>query len=396
MNGVFGRWVSVVALSVVLAALARAEGIDVTVVTLEGDEQADKLIAVSEAGVKLEGGRIAQKDIAEVRFPGADAPTAAPVFYLRNGDTLKAGIVSGDDVKFKLKSAALGDLEIENKFLRAIIFPIKDGPSADALEAFAKGAPPKEDQLLLPKGDTLSGFMEKFTDKNLSFNAGGQARTYQYDQVAGFRLAPLDEYKPPAEFRGTVVLRDGSNLTGKLISLKDRVLLMEAINGKQWKIPMDAPQSIQFKGGKLAYVSDLQPKAVDEKPYAGGMPVVYRWRKDRSVTGEKLTVGAKVHPRGIGVHSYSKLTYDLGGQYLKLLGEVALDAASSPNATAAWKIVVDGKEVAAGTAKAAEKSQPIKVDLKEANQLDLICDYGPDDDDAGDHLDWANLRLIKP
>jgi hypothetical protein len=34
--------------------------------------------------------------------------------------------------------------------------------------------------------------------------------------------------------------------------------------------------------------------------------------------------------------------------------------------------------------------------LTQARQLELVCDYGPDDDDAGDHLDWANARLLKP
>ena len=58
--------------------------------------------------------------------------------------------------------------------------------------------------------------------------------------------------------------------------------------------------------------------------------------------------------------------------------------------------VVDAKEVKAGIAKAGEKAQAVKVVLAGAQRLELICDYGPDDDDAGDNLDWANARLIKP
>jgi hypothetical protein len=60
-----------------------------------------------------------------------------------------------------------------------------------------------------------------------------------------------------------------------------------------------------------------------------------------------------------------------------------------------WKISVDGKEAASGVAKPGEPAKPQKIDVKDAKELELVCDYGPDEDDAGDHFDWANARLIK-
>ena len=128
----------------------------------------------------------------------------------------------------------------------------------------------------------------------------------------------------------------------------------------------------------------------------GGAPVVWRWRKDLSAAGQPLRMNKKEYAHGLGVHSYSKITFALDGAYAKLLGEVGLDAAAGPQTTCDWKVQADGKELAAGSAKAGETPQKISVSVTGAKSLDLICDYGPDEDDAGDHLDWAEARLVKP
>lgn len=90
------------------------------------------------------------------------------------------------------------------------------------------------------------------------------------------------------------------------------------------------------------------------------------------------------------------MTYDLGGAYARFLTEVGMDASAPPKAVCSWKVLVDGKEGAAGTSKAGGEKTPLKIDVTGAKQLELICDYGPDEDDSGDRLDFAKARLIKP
>jgi len=380
-----------------LCGAARAESVDVTLVTLEGEEKAEKLADIKPDAFVLEQGSAAFKDVAELRFGGAESAPPNVSIHLRNGDQLKAAILSGDDARLKLKNAALGELDLENHFIDGISFIIKDGPVPEVIEAFMKAAPPKgEDQLLLPKGDTVSGFVEKFSDKDLTFNAGGQSRQFAFDAIAGFRLAPLKEYQRHADFRATLLFRDGSTVTGKLSGLKDKAIAFESLSGQEWRAEASAVRSIVFQGGKLVYLSDLKPKDVEQKPYVGGMPVVYAWRRDQAATGEKLVIAGKPYARGIGVHSYARLSFDLGGQYAKLLCDVGLDATAPAAAVCSWKIVADGKELAAGTAKAGDTPQTVRKEINGMKTLELICDYGADDDDAGDHFDWANARLIKP
>jgi len=393
------KFLSLIAMlsALLFAGAVQAEAVDVTIVTLEGEEKGAKLADIKPDAFVLEQGEAAFKDISELRFNLVETAPPAAAILLRNGDLLKGTILSGDDTKLKLKTSALGEVELENHFIDGISFTIKDGPAADVVESFMKAPAPKgEDQLLLPKGDIVSGFVEKFSEKDFTFNVGGQSRQFAFDAIAGFRLAPLKDYQKHTDFRATLNLRDGSSVTGKLTGLKEKTIAFESISGQEWRAESSGLKSITFQGGKLVYLSDLKPKDVDQKPYVGGMPVVYGWRRDLAATGEKLTINGKQYARGLGVHSYSRLSYDLNGQFAKLLVDVGLDATAAAAAVCYWKIVADGKELAAGTAKAGDPPQTIRKDLDGVKTLELICDYGADDDDAGDHFDWANARLIKP
>jgi hypothetical protein len=392
MTGLVKRYSSLLILFCVASCVRAA---DVTVVTLEGEERKGQLEEISPAGFKLSTGMANMAEIAEVRFaPLAAAPGI--VLHLRNGDELRVAIVSGDDAKLKVKNPALGDLDIGNQFWRALVFVPKVSPDKAAVDEFLQAAPSQEDLILMPSGDKQNGIFETFNDKEVQFNVGNVTKPYAYDTIAAFRMAPIKEYTAPKDFRATIDLRDGSRLTGKLAALKDNKVSFEAIDGATWSVSTDAIRSIRFQGGKLAYLSDLQPKNVEEKSFVGGMPFIFSWKPDRSATGEPLNISGTSYERGLGVHSYSKLTYDLNGQYAKFLCDVGLDASVVGSSVCAWKVIVDGKEIAAGSAKPLSSPQPLKLEIANAKQLELICDYGADDDDAGDHLNWANARLIKP
>ena len=377
-------------------SLRAADTINVTVVNVEGEEKPAVLQGIADGGFKFETGAVAAKDIAEVRFAaGGSGDTTKPTLYLRNGDQLRVVVLTGNDAGVKVKSDALGELTVDNKFVDGFIFPQKEPLPADAIDSFLK-SPLTEDLLLMPKGETTKGAYEKLTEKDLNFNVEKQSKTYTFDQVAGLRLIPLDEYKAPVDLRATINLIDGSRLTGKLQGLAAGAISFEGVDGKPWKVPASAIRNIAFKGGNLAYLSDLTPKTVEEKPYVGGVPLLYHWRRDQSVAGRSLSIAGKSFEKGVGVHSYTRLVYDLGGQYAKFLASVGIDASAPQTAICSYKVLIDGKEAAAGVCKANEAAKLVKLDVKDAKELELICDYGPDEDDAGDHLDWGNARLIKP
>ncbi|MBI3829352.1 MAG: NPCBM/NEW2 domain-containing protein [Planctomycetes bacterium] len=374
-----------------------AHGLDVVLSGADGDEVAGPLQSVkADAGLEVGGKTVKLEDIAEVRVKGAAlaASTAKAKILLRNGDAIQADIVQGNDTALKANQPLLGELNLKNNALKGIVFALKDAPAETVVAAFFAGADADEDKMLTPKGETVNGFMGGFNDKEMVFEAGGQKRSIPYDQVAAFRYAALERFKPVEGLWAAVRLTDGSIVGGRLTGFAEGSLSVDSGDGIVMKVPEKALLSIEIKGGKLTYLAELTPQA-EEKPYVGGVPVVRPWRRNLAVSGEKLRLGRKEYNRGIGVHSYCKLTYTLDGAYDRFLSDVGLDASAPSSAVCSYKIMADGKELEAGDVKSGDAAKKIKVSVMGAKSLELICDYGPDNDDAGDHLDWADARLLK-
>ncbi|MCW8132091.1 MAG: NPCBM/NEW2 domain-containing protein [Planctomycetota bacterium] len=377
-----------------LACALRAA--DVTVSEADGDETTGPLKSVKADGSLEVGAKTVKiEDIAEVRVKGVSVtPSAKARVLLRDGDSIYADVLQGTDKTLKVKQDLLGELVIKNNSLKGLVFPVKDAPADSVIAGFFAGADLQEDQMLTPKGESVNGFMENFDDKKLTFDAGGQKREVPYEQLAAFRFAALEKFTPAEGVRTVLRLSDGSRVSGKLSALEDGALKLASADGTEFKVPLAALHSIEIKGGKLTYLTDLEPQA-EERPYIGGAPFVRRWRKNLSASGERLRIGRKDFTRGLGVHSYCKLAYALDGAYARFLCEVGMDEGAASGAECAYRVVADGKELHAGTAKAGEAPKKLKLELQGAKTLELICDFGPDHDDAGDHFDWADARLVK-
>lgn len=391
---------SVVPILIALFALnCHAASPEVKVTTAEGEEHAGTLDGFGADSVKVGGKEFAHKEIAGIKFPtAASAPgSLAPAVFLRNGDVYyQAAIVSADDNTLKMKSPAFGEIELDYKNLDRIVFYAPGKKMPDGLDAFVKGPPPKEDLLLTVKGDSVSGFFEKFSGKDISFNSNGQSRQFPFDQLAAVRLAALEKGETNAALNAIVIASNSSRVTAKLKGIEEGKVVLETLGGREWKVNAYEISSIEFSGGRLVYLSALEPAEQEQKPLVGGVPVVFTWRKDRSVAGTELKIGDTVYEKGIGVHSYCKLTYDLGGAYAKFICDAGVDASSPSGTDCAWKVLLDGKEAAGGVAKAGGAKTAVKVDATGVKRLELVCDYGPDGDDAGDRFDFGNARLVKP
>lgn len=388
-NGVKGV---LVALALSLGGMAQAA--QVTVVQADGEELAGALEGIdAAAGITVGGKSVKQEDIAEMTFGETSAVSAKdlPVLHLRNGDVLPVEVLgSAEKVDvLKVTSKTLGELVVRYDSIKGIEFPAK-GAKAEAVERFLTGEDPKEDQVLMADGTSATGAMESFSDKELKFND----KSFAYEKMAAFRLAPLEALKPQTGLVAHVKLADGAVLSGKLTGFAAGKIAFSNLAGETWQLPAAAVSGVAYHGGRLVFLPDLEPKA-DEQPLVGGAPVVMRWRKNAAASGDRLRAGGKTYERGIGVHSYCKLTYALEGTYALFLGEVALDASAGGSAVCAWKVLGDGKELAGGEAKAETPPAKLKLDVSGVQTLELICDYGADKDDAGDHLDWLNARLLK-
>jgi hypothetical protein len=142
------------------------------------------------------------------------------------------------------------------------------------------------------------------------------------------------------------------------------------------------------------YLSDFKPRRYEHVPYFG---VSWPWVADGSVAGHDLRLGGSTFDKGLGLHSASRLTYDLAGGYRRFEALVGLDERTGRSGSATIGVLVDGKPQDLGWNGALQgggSPRPLRVAVTGARSLTLVVEFGRRGDVA-DHVDWADARLIK-
>ena len=103
--------------------------------------------------------------------------------------------------------------------------------------------------------------------------------------------------------------------------------------------------------------------------------------------------------RGLGMHSASRLAYDVPSGWNRLEADIALDDAAGLEGSAIFKVVVEngGQWQAAYESpivRGGDAPLPVKIDLKGVTRAALLVEYA-DRGDVLDHANWLNVRLVK-
>jgi hypothetical protein len=265
-------------------------------------------------------------------------------------------------------------------------------------ESFAKRlkAPGSEDLLLARAKDgevvAIGGVVEAAKENKLTFTYRGKGRTLALKQVEGFVLAARPAPKPPTELRPTFTLSGGLVLSGRWVKVDGDKWQVETPWGQAVKLPAAEIRGVRFRGGQMAYLSDLDPSKVEETPYFGRR---CPYRRDVTLDGSPLKLDDQPIEKGLAVHSRTALTYDLDRRYATFEALVGFDASGNKKGRVDCRVFADGKELYANPDLRAD-APPVRLSLpvSGAEQLRLVVDFGPDED-TGDRVIWANARLYR-
>jgi hypothetical protein len=269
-------------------------------------------------------------------------------------------------------------------------------------ESFAKRlkAPGSEDLLLARTKEgtkdvevvAIGGVIEAAKDNKLTFAYRGKSRTLALKQVEGFVLAARPAPKPPTEVRPTFTLSGGLVLSGRWVKIDGDKWQVETPWGQTVKLPVADIRGLRFRGGQMAYLSDLEPSKVEETPYFGRR---CPYRRDVALDGSPLKLEDQPIEKGLAVHSRTALTYDLDRQYARFEALVGFDASGGKRGRVDCRVFADGKELYANPdLRAGPPPVHLSLSVAGAEQLKLVVDFGPDED-TGDRLIWANARLYR-
>jgi len=313
------------------------------------------------------------------------APAGRFVLKLRNGEAI-AGEPGGlIDETLTWRSTLLGDWPVSLADVQSI-----DHPADDARPA--PGEAVTEDTVFLSNGDLLRGIVSQITGSTLTVTAS-ESTEVPWASVARLELASTTAVTTPTATESAAVevsLVDGSRVRVKSVALADDVWKIFTIAGQQKLIDRAGISAIERLDGPVRWLSNLPLLESVQTPYLGAAQPA---KMDASVNGSALRFGGQTFSRGIGVHSYSRLTWALDSGTQAVRFRYAVDG-DLPYADMTVRVLLDDKiayeqpHVRAGVI-----SDAVKVEVGQAKRLSLEVDMG-DGYDIQDRLIWIEPALI--
>lgn len=373
-----------------LASVARGAA-GWTLTTADFHSQGVTLNSIDALGVHVTTSTAEVKVIAFEQFLDIGRPLLVTqpggrfVLYFASGDLIGGEPVGikGNDLVWN--HPALGEISLPMKKLAGM-----SRPGLHPLDARRK-----EDVITLANGDTLRGIIADFAAGKVTVQteAGSSEVPIASVNQINFAVAP-GVVVPVNGFR--VRLDDGSAIIATSIKVADEKI--EVVLGKDSIHSMDLARvaSIEQVNGPVSWLSS---RPMSENLYVPfiGTPHTGAAKMDHNWTGaDPIRFGSQQFAHGIGVHSYSRLSWDLDGTFEAFRTRYAIDTQeANTRADVTVRILLDGKpayeqvHVRAGTL-----SPVIIEDLKGAKKLTLEVDYG-DNMDTQDRMNWIEPALLK-
>ncbi len=169
----------------------------------------------------------------------------------------------------------------------------------------------------------------------------------------------------------------------------DKITLTDP-TGKPHTAPIDLVAGVEVLGGRLVYLTELDPAKEEQVSFLG---TPWPAQRDKNVMGLPLRVGGLLFAKGIGVHTQSTLVYELDGSFDTLALRVGLDDSAAPQGEAHASIVLDGKILwQSDTLKPGAISPPLEIPIAGGKRLELHADPAGHLDVLG-RLDWLDIAL---
>jgi NPCBM/NEW2 domain len=307
--------------------------------------------------------------------------------------------VEVDRERVILESDLLDHLELPLSAVSAILFDPRRG-SRVATSPELESAPPNAGQqvLFLTNGDRLTGHLVSITGGKVEFQSAGKPITLDRARVAAVVLHTQTNATPAAdEIRTIVGLSDGSRLVATSIESHEKTLIV-AIGGEvAIDVSIEAVVALQQLGGRVVYLSDLKPAGYRHVPF---LQLPWSYKLDRNVLGAPLCAAGRLYLKGIGMHSASRITYDLNGEYEQFAADLAIDDVTGGKGSVACRVFLDDGtgdwqlKYESPVIRGGQQPVPVEIDVAGPKQISLLIDFA-DRGDEQDHVDWLNARLIK-
>jgi hypothetical protein len=313
------------------------------------------------------------------------------IAHLVDGDRFSGDPVSTAGETVNWNSRALGEIKLSMRNLHAIA-------RADAAVDLDAVESRTEDVILLSNGDTVRGVIASIsaTAASVQPSTGGDATNVPLDSIAAMLFASTAApATQPANAAHTtsfrVTLADNTALTVLNPAVQDGALKLDTRAGALASVPLTTVVSIEQLNGPVIWLSSLPPSENVQTPY---LDLSWPARMNTTVAGEPMRANGRPIAHGIGVHSYSRLSWPIERSVLSFRTQYAIDG-DQPYADVTVRIKLDGKVVHELQSLRAGKTSPvIAINTNGARKITLEVDYGANAD-VQDRVNWIEPALLR-
>ena len=255
----------------------------------------------------------------------------------------------------------------------------------------------RRDVVLLKNGDVVEGSLLRLDAKALTVQTGPQ-KTVAIERDKVSAVAFNSDFMRPPRVKGPyarLVLANGCRLSLTLAQANAEALTGKTPFGVTVQVSIEQIVALDLLQGRAVYLSTLKPRSYEYTPFLGNEHLSFT--VDGNWQEAELRLGGSTYDRGIGMHSKSKLVYELPVGCRRFEALVGIDDSAEQRASAAVEIIVDGKPRNAGWKNPLTKRdgpRVVRVELLGAKELTLIVDWGRQGLVQG-RVNWANARLLK-
>jgi hypothetical protein len=342
-----------------------------------------------------------------VRLPG---PPRKEQVLSASGDRVAGKVLQlGQDrlrlaASFDEKLKATQEVSLPLASLSAIWLMAPD-ESPEAVELFRRIGEPgastsgrrrRQDLVILRNGDSIEGTLTAIDDRSVHIAASpDRDTTLERVRVAAIALSSeLARPTRPKGVYGRLRLANGCRLSLASSRSDGQVLNAKTLLGPTVQVSVEQIAALDLYQGCATYLSDLKPSRYQHIPY---LEIPWPYRLDASVAGNAVQLAGSTYDKGIGMHSESRLTYDLSVGYRWFEALVGLDDQTGKEGSVLIQVLVDGKpqEVAENEELTASSSpRSMRVPVAGGKELTLVVKFGRHGD-VQDHVNWADARLVK-
>ncbi|MGE3171157.1 MAG: NPCBM/NEW2 domain-containing protein [Planctomycetota bacterium] len=337
-----------------------------------------------------DGGREVDGDRVLAVLAGGVQPSELPAAHLLGGDVLRGLLVGGDGGgdALDLQSPVLGALRVPVDRLECMVLQPALARPRDLV------LPEGEDEALFLKAtlgfDRIVGTLHQFGEPGIRFQPGrrDQPEWYGVRDLVGLRLGGA--VGPSTRAVAEVWTRSGDRIGARAFAFTGDALTLTLESGVDVQLELADLGCLVRSDRGAEFLSALTPKSAVEAAVGGD--VLLPWQRDAAVTGAPLVAGGRCYGRGLGVHSRSRLDFEVPAGAASFLTRVAFDDTAlllpvrGAVDVAVWldgRAVFEQQDLRAGDAPRAIGPVPVRP----GQVLTLEVDFGAGRD-LGDRVAW--------